>query len=340
MTMIERLVDRGWVPTPMLRAGIRAVCAARLRDETRGGPDPTAARQRALLAELAAAPIAIATEAANAQHYEVPAAFYARCLGPHRKYSSGYWPPGATTLAEAEAAMLELTASRAQLADGQRILDLGCGWGAFALWAAARYPRAQVVGLSNSHSQRAYITAQAADRGLHNLTIVTGDINTVAAPGRFDRIVSVEMFEHVRNHRALLDRVAGWLADDGRLFVHVFAHRDLAYTYEDRGPSDWMAREFFTGGIMPSVALLPAVAERLRLDDAWRVDGTHYARTAEAWLANLDAARAEVIEILGGGADGVRRYHRWRVFFLACAELFGYRDGREWLVAHYRFAPR
>jgi cyclopropane-fatty-acyl-phospholipid synthase len=340
MTAIEQAVDRGWLPTPLLRLGIRAVCAARLRDETRGGPAATAARQRALLAELTAAPIAIATEAANAQHYEVPAAFYALCLGPHRKYSSGYWPPGATTLAEAEAAMLALTAERAQLADGQTILDLGCGWGAFALWAAARYPRARVVGLSNSHSQRAYITGVARERGLTNLTIVTGDINTVAAPGRFDRIVSVEMFEHVRNHRALFERIAGWLADDGRLFVHVFAHRALAYTYEDRGPSDWMAREFFTGGIMPSVALLPTVATPLRLDDAWRLDGTHYARTALAWLANLDRARAEAIEVLGGGALGRQRYHRWRVFFLACAELFGFRDGSEWLVAHYRFAPR
>jgi cyclopropane-fatty-acyl-phospholipid synthase len=277
MTAIEQAVDRGWLPTPLLRLGIRAVCAARLRDETRGGPAATAARQRALLAELTAAPIAIATEAANAQHYEV---------------------------------------------------------------AAARYPRARVVGLSNSHSQRAYITGVARERGLTNLTIVTGDINTIAAPGRFDRIVSVEMFEHVRNHRALFERIAGWLADDGRLFVHVFAHRALAYTYEDRGPSDWMAREFFTGGIMPSVALLPTVATPLRLDDAWRLDGTHYARTALAWLANLDRARAEAIEVLGGGALGRQRYHRWRVFFLACAELFGFRDGSEWLVAHYRFAPR
>ncbi len=329
-------IDRGWVPTAALRAGIRAVCAQRLRDERRGGPAAVAARQAALEATLAAAPIAIDTAAANAQHYEVPAAFSTAVLGPHRKYSSGYWPAAAHTLADAEVAMLALTAARAGLADGQDILDLGCGWGAFALWAAARYPRARVVGLSNSHGQRAFIEAQARARGLTNLRIVTGDINTVAAPGAFDRIVSVEMFEHVRNHRALAERIAGWMRPDGRLFVHVFAHRDLAYTYEDRDASDWMAREFFTGGIMPSVALLPRVMTALTLDEQWVLDGTHYARTAEAWLANLDAVRDLIEPVVGGP----HRVERWRVFFLACAELFGYRDGREWQVAHYRFARR
>ncbi len=329
-------IDRGWVPTAALRAGIRAVCAQRLRDERRGGPAAVAARQAALEATLAAAPIAIDTAAANAQHYEVPAAFFTAVLGPHRKYSSGYWPAAAHTLADAEAAMLALTAARAGLADGQDILDLGCGWGAFALWAAARYPRARIVGLSNSHGQRAFIEAQARARGLTNLRIVTGDINTVAAPGTFDRIVSVEMFEHVRNHRALAERIAGWMRPDARLFVHVFAHRDLAYTYEDRDASDWMAREFFTGGIMPSVALLPRVMTALTLDEQWVLDGTHYARTAEAWLANLDAVRDLIEPVVGGP----HRVERWRVFFLACAELFGYRDGREWQVAHYRFARR
>lgn len=329
-------IDRGWVPTAALRAGIRAVCAQRLRDERRGGPAAVAARQAALEATLAAAPIAIDTAAANAQHYEVPAAFFTAVLGPHRKYSSGYWPAAAHTLADAEVAMLALTAARAGLADGQDILDLGCGWGAFALWAAARYPRARIVGLSNSHGQRAFIEAQARARGITNLRIVTGDINTVAAPGTFDRIVSVEMFEHVRNHRALAERIAGWMRPDARLFVHVFAHRDLAYTYEDRDASDWMAREFFTGGIMPSVALLPRVMTALTLDEQWVLDGTHYARTAEAWLTNLDAVRDLIEPVVGGP----HRVERWRVFFLACAELFGYRDGREWQVAHYRFARR
>ncbi|MEZ4402301.1 MAG: cyclopropane-fatty-acyl-phospholipid synthase family protein [Kofleriaceae bacterium] len=344
MTLVARaltaVVDRGLAPTPVLRAGIRAVCAQRLRHERRGGPAAIAARQAALLDELARAPIAVATDAANAQHYEVPAAFYRLVLGPHLKYSGGYWPAGTTTLGDSEAAMLALAAERAGLADGQDILDLGCGWGAMALWAAARYPAARVVGLSNSASQRASIEATAAARGLTNLRVVTGDINTVAAPGQFDRIVSVEMFEHVRNHRALFARVAGWLRPAGAMFVHVFAHRELAYLYEDAGPTDWMTREFFTGGIMPSADLLLRSQDALVAEATWQLDGTHYARTSEAWLANLDRHRDEVIALFGGGAAGRRQYHRWRVFFLACAELFGYRGGAEWIVAHYRFVHR
>jgi cyclopropane-fatty-acyl-phospholipid synthase len=340
---LARAIDRGWVPTPLLRAGIRAVCGQRLRHERRGGAAATAARQQRLIDELAQAAIAIDTDAANRQHYEVPAEFYRLVLGPHRKYSGGYWPAGVDTLAGSEAAMLELTATRAGLADGQDILDLGCGWGALALWTAARFPDARVVGLSNSHSQRQAIDAMAAARGIHNLRIVTGDINTVAAPGRFDRIVSVEMFEHVRNHRALLTRISDWMQPDGELFVHVFAHRTLAYLYEDRGPSDWMAREFFTGGIMPSADLLTKFPEHVTMAATWQLDGTHYARTAEAWLGNLDHHRDRVIALLGDGGDaavGRRRYHRWRVFFLACAELFGYDHGREWIVAHTRFQRR
>lgn len=330
--LVAAAIDRGLVPEAALRAGIRAVCAARLRDERRGGVAAIAARQQALVDTLRAAPIAIATEAANAQHYEVPAAFFGHVLGPHRKYSSAYWPAGVATLADAEAAMLALTAERAGLADGQRILDLGCGWGALSLWAAARYPGSRITAVSNSTSQRAYIEGEAAARGLANLTVVTGDVRTLALTGPFDRVVSIEMFEHMRNYRALLARIAGWLAPGGALFVHVFAHRELAYPYEDRGPSDWMAREFFTGGLMPSAALLLHFQDDLRIASTWVLDGTHYARTAEAWYANLVARRAETTALLGE-----RAFQRWRVFFLACAELFGYRGGREWVVAHYRF---
>lgn len=342
--IVDAAIDRGLVPEVALRAAIRAVCAARLRDERRGGVEAVAARQEALVQALRDAPIAIATEAANAQHYEVPPAFFARVLGPHRKYSSAYWPPGVRTLGEAEAAMLALVEARAGLADGQEILDLGCGWGAFALWAAARWPAARITAVSNAHAQRTYIYAEAAARGLRNLEVVTGDVRTLAPAAwarRFDRVVSVEMFEHVRNHRALLARIAGWLRADGALFVHVFAHRELAYLYEDRGPSDWMAREFFTGGMMPSATLLARFQDDLRLDATWLLDGTHYARTAQAWVDQLAAHRAEVTPLLGATpAEAARRYQRWRVFFLACVELFGYRGGREWVVAHHRFVPR
>jgi cyclopropane-fatty-acyl-phospholipid synthase len=330
--VIQALVESGVAPEAVLRAAIRAVCAARLRACARGGAFAASARQQAFVEELRRSPIAVATEAANAQHYEVPAAFYQLVLGPHLKYSSGYWPAGVETLAASEAAMLELTAARAGLADGQDILDLGCGWGAFALWAAARYPHSRITALSNSRGQRAYVEAAAAARGLENLTVLTGDVRTFDVPGRHDRIVSVEMFEHMRNYRALLARVSGWLAPGGALFVHVFAHRRWAYPYEDEGPSDWMARAFFTGGLMPSVPLFLHFQEHLRVAEQWVLPGTHYARTSEAWHANLLARRAEVTALLGR-----RAFHRWRLFFLACAELFGYRGGEEWVVAHHRF---
>jgi len=331
--VLQRIVDSGRIPEPVLRAGIRAVCALRLRQERRRGPGYHAA----LIAELRKSEIAVATAAANAQHYEVPAAFFVAVLGPHRKYSSCYWPAGVTTLGAAEAAMLELTCARAGLADGQRVLDLGCGWGSLTLWAAARFPASRITAVSHSHSQRAFITAEAAARGLSNVEVVTADVRSLElAAGAFDRVVSIEMFEHMRNYAALLRRIAGWLAPGGSLFVHVFAHREHAYPFEDQGASDWMAREFFTGGIMPSTALLRQFDDDLAVTDEWRLDGTHYARTAEAWYANLMAHRGELSELVGGRA----KLERWRVFFLACAELFGYHGGREWLVAHYRFAPR
>jgi cyclopropane-fatty-acyl-phospholipid synthase len=323
--MIESLVDSGLVPEPLLRAGIRAVCALRLREQRRADPER-------FIAELRASDIAIATDAANSQHYEVPAAFFERVLGPRLKYSASYWPAGVETLGAAEAAMLELYAERAQLADGQRILDLGCGWGSFALWAAARYPNSHITAVSNSHVQRAFIEA----RGLPNVDVRTADVRTLElAPASFDRVVSIEMFEHMRNYERLLRRIAQWLRPDGTLFVHVFAHTRFAYRFDDNGASDWMAREFFTGGIMPSTDLLRHFQADLRIADAWTLPGTHYARTAEAWYANLVAARSVIERLVGK-----RGYQRWRVFFLACAELFGYARGREWVVAHYRFVPR
>ncbi|HSD88858.1 MAG TPA: cyclopropane-fatty-acyl-phospholipid synthase family protein, partial [Kofleriaceae bacterium] len=256
--------------------------------------------------------------------------------GPHLKYSSCYWPANVTTLGEAEAAMLALTAERAGLADGQDILDLGCGWGSLSLWAARRFPGSRITAISNSRPQRDFIERRAAARGLTNLTVRTADVRALELERHsFDRVVSIEMFEHMRNYQVLLRRIARWLRPDGSLFVHVFAHRKFAYPFDDNGASDWMAREFFTGGLMPSVDLLRHFQDDLTIRADWQVAGTHYARTAEAWYANLVAHRGEIEALLGR-----RRYQRWRVFFLACAELFGYADGREWLVAHYRFSPR
>jgi cyclopropane-fatty-acyl-phospholipid synthase len=324
------LAERGLAPTPLIRRGIRRLCADRLA-EFRAGPTLTT-----FIDEIAAAPVAPVPERANAQHYEVPSAFFQLVLGTHLKYSSAFWPSAVSTLDEAEEAMLALTCERAQLEDGQDVLELGCGWGSLSMYMARRFPRSRIVAVSNSATQRAFIEARCPA----NVTIVTADMN-VFSPGRqFDRIVSVEMFEHMRNWRVLLDRVAGWLANDGQLFIHVFCHATNAYAFESAGASNWMGRHFFTGGIMPAFELLPRLDGPLTVKDKWFLDGRHYERTAAAWRRNLEDRRDAVVAVLRPhyGHDAVRWYHRWRLFFLSCEELFGYAQGTEWGVAHYRLA--
>lgn len=325
------LAERGLVPDRLLRAGIRRLVRERLR-QLDAAPEP----DDALVTRLREGPVATGARAANEQHYEVPAAFFGAVLGRHRKYSCGYWPEGAASLDDAEAAALELACRRAGVRDGMEVLDLGCGWGSLALWIAARYPDCRVLAVSNSRSQARFITQAARARGLASVAVRTADVNGFD-PGRtFDRVISIEMFEHVRNHALLLERAARWLAPEGRLFVHHFCHRSRPYLFEDRGPGDWIARHFFTGGLMPSERLLDQYAGPVELEARWRLSGTHYRRTAEAWLANLDSRRDEVRAVLASasGADADRRLHRWRLFFLSCAETFGYREGREWFVSH------
>jgi cyclopropane-fatty-acyl-phospholipid synthase len=273
----------------------------------------------------------------------VPAEFFGAVLGPQRKYSSGYWPAGVTSLAAAEEAALADTALHAGLADGQRILELGCGWGSLTLWMAERFTRSRIIAVSNSHSQRAFITAEAARRGFTNIEVITRDINEFTTGARFDRVVSVEMFEHLRNWPEIFRRVASWLEPDGRFFMHVFTHRSTPYAFDVRDATDWMSRHFFSGGMMPSTELALRCQEHLALRAQWRWDGTHYARTAEAWLDNLDARRTEVWPLLAetyGARQAVLWWRRWRLFFLSCAELFGFDRGQEWGVSHYLFAPR
>ncbi len=323
------LAEKGLVPLWILRLGVRALLRQRLSEATRG---PTPADFKKTLEE---SPIALTPEKANEQHYEVPARFFETVLGPRLKYSSAFWRDGCPSLAEAESDMLALTCERAALIDGQDILELGCGWGSLTLYMAELYPSSHITAVSNSGPQREFIEARAPD----NVSVITADMNGFDPGTRFDRVVSVEMFEHMRNYQRLLRRVRSWLREEGRLFVHVFCHARHAYPYEVEGSGNWMGRHFFTGGIMPSYDLLPLFNEDLQCEEQWRVSGLHYSRTARAWREQLESRRQLALDILaeGYGSDATRWYHRWRLFFLACEELFGYRGGSEWHVGHYRF---
>ena len=332
-------VEQGLVPDAVVRAGIRRLCEQRLDEIHAGDCERASVATEDFVASMDAAELAPVPHLANEQHYEVPAGFFALALGPHMKYSSAWWPEGTRTLADAEARGLAATCEHAGLADGQDVLELGCGWGSLTLWMAAQYRRSRITAVSNSASQRAWIESEARLRGLDNVRIITADMNVFDAPGRYDRIVSVEMFEHMRNWRRLFGRVHDWLKPGGRFFMHVFCHRSTPYPFVDGGPSDWMSRHFFSGGMMPSDELATRFQDRLRLLSRWRWDGTHYERTANAWLDNVDANRAAVLEVLRGtyGDAAPQWLQRWRLFFMACAELFGYRNGQEWWVSHYLF---
>ncbi len=342
MSLIDSLLEKNLLPDAVIRFGIRQRLAALLRQKR---PADIDARQTALnghLAGLKQSPVAIETEAANEQHYEVPTKFFQLCLGKHLKYSSGLWDENTQSLDDAEAAMLALTCERAELRDGQRILELGCGWGSLSLWMAAHYPNAQITSVSNSRTQKEYIDGEAAKRGLKNLTIVTANMNSYEGEGAgiFDRVVSVEMFEHMKNYRELLRRIATWLQPGGKLFVHIFTHRDIAYHFEAKNENEWLARHFFAGGQMPSHDLLLHFQEDLSIEEQWAVNGTHYEKTSNAWLVNMDTNRSTILPLLAqtyGEADAMKWWARWRVFYMACAELWGYDAGNEWLVSHYRF---
>ena len=336
-------VEQGLVPDRVVRLGIRRLLKERLAEVHAADAEAAEQANQAFIEEMRRAPIALVPEKANEQHYEVPAEFFAAALGPHRKYSSCWWGDGVEDLVQAEAAALRITCERAGLRDGQDVLELGCGWGSLSLWMADRYRNSHVTAVSNSHSQRRYIEEQAQARGLVNLQVITCDINQFdTRAGHFDRVVSVEMFEHLRNWPHVFARVAGWLKPEGRFFMHVFAHRGAPYAFVERDASDWMSRHFFSGGMMPGDDLALNFQDDLRLIKRWRWDGTHYQKTAEAWLRNMDESRAALMPLMvatyGDAADAW--WQRWRLFFMSVAELFGYENGQQWLVSHYLFARR
>lgn len=333
--------ERGLIPDSVTRAGIRRLCAERLRAGHGAEIQHEDASYRRMLEELRQSPVAIHTDAANAQHYELPPGFFERCLGARLKYSSCYYATGAETLDQAEEAMLRLYIERAELCDGMDILELGCGWGSMTLWMAEQFPAARITAISNSAPQREFILARAAARGLHNVQIMTVDVNDFEITQKFDRVVSIEMFEHIRNYQTLLRRISNWLKPGGKLFVHIFCHRQLLYPFETEGDDNWMGKYFFTGGLMPSFDTLLHFQRDLHIEETWRVSGRHYQQTSEHWLQNADRHRAEILQVFTqtyGESDAARWLQRWRMFYLSCAELFGYRDGNEWLVGHYRFA--
>jgi cyclopropane-fatty-acyl-phospholipid synthase len=338
---IDSILEKDQIPDFVIRTRIRQLLKQRLEDENKGGVEQQQAHLMDFIQKLKSAPIAVNTTDANEQHYEVPTEFYQYCLGKNLKYSSGYWKPGVTDIDTSESDMLEITCDRADLQNGQRVLELGCGWGSLSLFMAAKYPGSSFTVVSNSRTQKLHIEQQAVQRGIKNLTVLTADMNDFHVNEQFDRIVSVEMFEHMRNYELLMKKVASFLVPDGKLFIHIFTHKEYAYLFEVVDESDWMSKYFFTGGVMPSDDLMLYFNDDLTVEKHWHVSGAHYGKTSEAWLANMDQHKAEIIPLFEqtyGKANALKWWVYWRIFFMSCAELWNYNDGNEWIVSHYLFS--
>lgn len=339
----DSLVERNRIPDFIIRQNIRKLLTQRLQDENKGSSEAQQVHLMQLIEELKNSEIAINTQDANEQHYELPPEFYQYCLGRHLKYSCGFWKEGVTDLDTSERDMLQLTCERADLHDGQEVLELGCGWGSLSLYMAVNFPKSKFVAISNSESQKRYIDEQILKRGITNLIILKEDMNDFTINRTFDRVVSVEMFEHMRNYQKLLEKIARFLKSNGKLFVHLFSHKEFAYKFEVVDESDWMSKYFFTGGIMPSDHLLLYFNDHVTIEKHWHVNGNHYSKTAEAWLQNMDKHKKEIIPLFVqtyGQETALKWWVYWRIFYMACSELWGYNNGDEWMVSHYLFSKK
>jgi len=343
--MISKLIElaeKGIIPDYFIRQGIVRNCENRLNNENVSNTEKVSSKKQIWIEQMKESPIALVPEKANEQHYEVPPAFFENVLGKHLKYSSGYWPDGVNSLDESEESMLELSFERAQLADGDSILELGCGWGSLTCYMASKLPNSKITAVSNSKDQKEHILNRCKNQGLDNIEVITADMNDFGTENKYDRVVSIEMFEHMRNYKKLLSKISSWLHDGGKLFIHIFTHQSVVYPFENQGEADWMAREFFSGGMMPSHDLLLHFQDDLIIDDVWSMSGTHYEKTSLAWVNKMDANKDSIMKIFlkTYGDDAKLWFQRWRIFFMSCEKLFGYNNGSEWGVSHYRFSKR
>ena len=338
--VLINLAEKGFLPDLLIRLGIKRLCGQRLSETNTLGLEALENSHQQWIDLLTESPVAIVPEKANEQHYEVPPKFFELVLGANLKYSSGYWSKEVFSLDESELEMLKITCERAGLVDGQDILELGCGWGSLTCFMAQKFPNSKITAVSNSKDQRNFIQQKNDKLNLQNIKIFTADMNDFSTDEKFDRVISIEMFEHMRNYDELLKRIDGWLKQNGKLFVHIFSHKEVAYPFEDKGDGDWMAREFFSGGQMPSHRLLMSFPDRMKIEKDWRVSGTHYEKTSLAWLRKMDTNKIEVLELFKttyGEKDASEWFQRWRIFFMSCEVLFGFNEGSEWGVSHYLF---
>ena len=343
--MISKLIElaeKGIIPDYFIRQGIVRNCENRLKNENVSNTEKVSSKKQIWIEQMKESPIALVPEKANEQHYEVPPSFFENVLGKHLKYSSGYWPDDVNSLDDSEESMLKLSFERGQLTDGDSILELGCGWGSLTCYMASKLPNSKITAVSNSKDQKEHILNRCKNQGLDNIEVITADMNDFETENNYDRVVSIEMFEHMRNYKKLLSKISSWLNEGGKLFIHIFTHQSVVYPFENQGEADWMAREFFSGGMMPSHDLLLHFQDDLIIEDVWRMSGTHYEKTSLAWVNKMDANKDIVMKIFSDtyGDNAKLWFQRWRIFFMSCEKLFGYNNGSEWGVSHYRFNKR